>query len=221
MTRLAVLHTVPFLVDRFKALLNERYPKLDHFHMLDESLLQDLLRGKAIDAIVPRVETLAGAAKAAGADVILFTCSSTSPAVDEVRKRLDKPLLKIDDAMAEKAVQSGTRIAVLCTASSTVGPSTAIIKEHATKQERQVEVHGELCADAYKALMAGDRPGHDRLLVEAARRLAKEHDVIVLAQASMAHLAKPLGIELQKPVLASPDLCLDALKAYVGDAARA
>ena len=40
--------------------------------------------------------------------------------------------------------------------------------------------------------------------------LAKEHDVIVLAQASMAHLAKPLGIELQKPVLASPELCLDA-----------
>ena len=81
MKRLAVLHTVSFLVERFKALLKERYPALDSFHMLDESLLQDLLRGGTTEAIVPRVATLAGAARDAGADVILFTCSSTSPAV--------------------------------------------------------------------------------------------------------------------------------------------
>jgi Asp/Glu/hydantoin racemase len=211
MKRLAVLHTVSFLVERFKALLKERYPALDSFHMLDESLLQDLLRGGTTEAIVPRVATLAGAARDAGADVILFTCSSTSPAVDAVRPRIGVPILKIDDAMAEKAVASGRRIAVLCTASSTVGPSTGILEQHAREQGRAVEIRPELCGDAYKALMAGDREGHDRLLADAARRLVETSDVIVLAQASMAHLAKPLGERLGLPVLASPELCVESL----------
>jgi len=214
MQRLAVLHTVSFLVDRFKGLLKERYPGLDSFHMLDESLLQDLLRGAATESVVPRVERLVRAARDAGADVVLFTCSSTSPAVDAVRPQVDVPIIKIDDAMAEKAVASGSRIAVLCTASSTVGPSTAIIEEHARKQEKPVAVRPELCGEAYKALMAGDRQEHDRLLVETARRLKGESDVIVLAQASMAHLAKPLAAELGIPVLASPDLCVESLARY-------
>jgi len=214
MQRLAVLHTVSFLVDRFKGLLKERYPDLDSFHMLDESLLQDLLRGGTPESVVPRVERLVRAARDAGADLVLFTCSSTSPAVDAVRPKVDVPIVKIDDAMAEKAVEKGSRIAVLCTASSTVGPSTAIVEEHARKQEKPVTVRPELCDAAYKALMAGDRQQHDRLLVEAARRLAKESDVIVLAQASMAHLAKPLGIELGIPVLSSPELCVESLARY-------
>jgi Asp/Glu/hydantoin racemase len=214
MQRLAVLHTVSFLVDKFKGLLRERYPNLDSFHMLDESLLQDLLRGGKTESVVPRVETLARAARAAGADVILFTCSSTSPAVDAVRPKLDVPILKIDDAMAEQAVRSGSRIAVLCTASSTVAPSTAIIEEHARKQEKAVEVRPELCGAAYKALMAGDRDEHDRLLAEAARRLKATSDVVVLAQASMAHLAKPLAEELGIPVLSSPELCVESLARY-------
>jgi Asp/Glu/hydantoin racemase len=214
MKRLAVLHTVSFLVDRFKPLLKERYPTLDSFHMLDESLLQDLLRGGTPQAIVPRVATLVGVARDAGADLILFTCSSTSPAVDLVRSKIDVPIVKIDDAMAEKAVSLGRRIAVLCTASSTVGPSTGIVAEHARKQERAVEIRGELCDAAYNALMVGDRDGHDRLLSEAARRLAETSDVIVLAQASMAHLAKPLGATLAVPVLASPELCVESLARY-------
>lgn len=43
-TRLGVIHTVAMLVERFKAMITERFPGLDTFHVLDESLLQDLIR---------------------------------------------------------------------------------------------------------------------------------------------------------------------------------
>ena len=110
MTRLATLHTVPFLVERFKGLISERYPGLDSFHMLDESLLQDLIRHGPSAAITRRVAAHAILAQEAGADLILFTCSSTSPAVDTARRMVDVPIVKIDDAMAGQAVSLGQRI---------------------------------------------------------------------------------------------------------------
>jgi hypothetical protein len=59
MNRLAVLHTVGLLAERFKALLRERLPEVDAFHMLDESLLQDLIRHGPSPAITRRVVTFA------------------------------------------------------------------------------------------------------------------------------------------------------------------
>jgi len=55
------------------------------------------------------------------------------------------------------------------------------------------------------------------LLTEAAEQLAEEADVLILAQASMAHLAPVLNQRNRVPVLASPDLCVEALGRYLDD----
>ncbi len=212
MKRLAVLHTALFLADMFKKLLAERFPDLESFHVVDESLLQDLLRHKGVTPnIVRRVSSHACLARDAGAGLILFTCTSTSPAVDTARAVVDIPILKIDDPLAEKAVMEGRRIGVICTASSTLGPSERIIREHAARHGKEVEVTMELDAAAFEAIMAGDKAEHDRRVKAAAGRLSERSDVVVLAQASMAHLEPELNRILSTPVLASPRLCVDAL----------
>jgi Asp/Glu/hydantoin racemase len=218
MNRLAVLHTVHFLADRFKTMLRERLPRLDSFHMLDESLLQDLLRHGSSPTITRRVVTFATLAADAGADLILFTCSSTSPAVDVARRVIAVPILKIDDPMAERAVTLGARIGILCTTSSTQGPSAELVREHAARMEREVAIEPHLVAGAFQALSSGDRDAHDRLVCDAAAELAGRNDVVVLAQASMAHLADRLQQALPVPVLASPSLCVEALVRHYGQA---
>jgi Asp/Glu/hydantoin racemase len=218
MNRLAVLHTVHFLADRFKTMLRERLPKLDTFHMLDESLLQDLLRHGSSPSITRRVVTFATLAADAGADLILFTCSSTSPAVDVARRVIATPILKIDDPMAERAVVLGRRIGILCTTSSTQGPSADLVREHATQLEREVAIEPHLVAGAFQALSSGDREEHDRLVREAAVELGRRNDVVVLAQASMAHLADGLQAMLPVHVLSSPPLCIEALVQRYGEA---
>jgi Asp/Glu/hydantoin racemase len=218
MNRLAVLHTVHFLADRFKAMLRERLPKLDAFHMLDESLLQDLLRHGPSPGITRRIVTFATLAADAGADLILFTCSSTSPAIDVARRVIATPILKIDDPMAEHAVTLGKRIGILCTTSSTQGPSADLVREHAARQERAVEIEPHLVAGAFQAISQGNRDEHDRLIREAAAELGRRNDVLVLAQASMAHLADALQAELPVPVLSSPPLCIEALVRRHGEA---
>jgi len=218
MNRLAVLHTVHFLADRFKTMLRERLPKLDTFHMLDESLLQDLLRHGSSPSITRRVVTFATLAADAGADLILFTCSSTSPAVDVARRVIATPILKIDDPMAERAVVLGRRIGILCTTSSTQGPSAVLVREHATQLEREVAIEPHLVAGAFQALSSGDHEEHDRLVREAAVELGRRNDVVVLAQASMAHLADGLQAMLPVHVLSSPPLCIEALVQRYGEA---
>jgi Asp/Glu/hydantoin racemase len=137
-------------------------------------------------------------------DLIVVTCSSTSPAVDIARRIVPVPILKIDDPMMAEAARSGTRIGLLCTASSTVEPSSALLRAHAAEQGRDVAIRTVLCAEAYQALLAGDRARHDAILHDAAKGIAGDVDVLVLAQASLAHLRDPLAAALPCPVLASP-----------------
>ncbi|MDX9861780.1 MAG: hypothetical protein RBS99_12775, partial [Rhodospirillales bacterium] len=70
MKRLGILHTAPFLVDVFKKRLGDRYPGLDSFHVVDESLIQDARRhGGLVPGIVRRIATQVGLAQEAGAEV--------------------------------------------------------------------------------------------------------------------------------------------------------
>lgn len=208
--RIGFIHTVGFLVEDFRSRMRAELPEVDCFHVLDESLLQDLLRGKPLAAVYRRVAEQVLAAADAGADLLVMTCSSTSPAVDIVRRVLDTPILKIDDPMMAAAVARGGRIGVLCTAASTVGPSTALLRSHAEAQGREVAIVPMLQADAYAALVRGDRAEHDRLILEAAGA-AEPVGTLVLAQASLAHLQMPLAAILRVPVLASPTLLMQAL----------
>jgi Asp/Glu/hydantoin racemase len=212
MRRIAFLHTVAALAEKFRALSNAELTGIDVFHMLDESLLQDLMRQQPVKGITRRLVTLVGLAVEAGAELVIFTCSSTSPLIDTARRCHQIPILKIDDPMAERAVLAGERIGVLCTTNSTVAPSSALIAHHAARLGRTVTVEAMLVDQAFEALQRGDRAGHDERVGAAAADIAGRTDVIVLAQASMAHLAEPLASRFPLPVLSSPPILMEALR---------
>jgi len=210
--RIAFVHTVGFLADEFRRLMREQMPDADPFHVLNESLLQDLLRGAEPATVHRRVVDQVLLAADAGADIVVMTCSSTSPGVDIARTMSTKPILKIDDPMMAQAVMQGSRVGLLCTATSTVAPSTALLQAHAAIQGREVSVVPTINAQAYQALMAGDRQTHDRLVLESAVALGAQVDVLVLAQASLAHLQAAIRGRVSVPVLASPSLLMEELK---------
>ncbi|MCR0985567.1 aspartate/glutamate racemase family protein [Roseomonas populi] len=216
--RIGFIHTVGFLVENFRERMRAAHPEADSFHILNESLLQDLLRGAPKPLVYRRVVSQVVLAAEAGADLVVVTCSSTSPAVDIARHVVPQPVLKIDDPMAAEAVRRGPRIGLLCTASSTVEPSTALLRAHAAGQGREVTIAPLVRPDAYAALMAGDRGRHDAMIREAAGELGEAVDVLVLAQASLAHLQPDLAAALPAPVLASPPLLMDAIAAALHEA---
>ena len=209
--RVAFVHTVPMLIDVFRQQMKHELPDVDCFHILNESLLKDLLRDGPSVAVNARIVQQAALAAEAGVDIVVFTCSSTSPAIDLARQLIAVPILKIDDPMAQQAVACGSRIGILCTTTSTVEPSRNLILSHAERLGRPVSADVVLVPRAYDALQAGNREEHDNLVSAAAVTLSQSSDVLVLAQASLAHLQSSIGAMTSIPVLASPPLLMEEL----------
>ncbi|MEI7430796.1 MAG: aspartate/glutamate racemase family protein [Betaproteobacteria bacterium] len=55
-----------------------------------------------------------------GADLIFNQCSSVGEAVDIAARLVSVPVLKIDSAMAQRAIEIGTKIGVVATVQSTM-----------------------------------------------------------------------------------------------------
>jgi len=218
--RIAFIHTVAMLVERFRPRFQAELPEADCFHMLDESVLQDLIRHGPSSGITRRIVALAQLAADAGAELIVFTCSSTSPAIDSARETVGVPILKIDDPLYARVASEPGRVGLICTTSSTVAPSRTLLAAHARAAGRELPAESILCAAAFEALAAGQRDLHDRLVCEAAAELAPRVDRIVLAQASLAHLRQPIADQLGLPVFASPDLLVQEVISRVRQPAR-
>jgi Asp/Glu/hydantoin racemase len=212
--RLALIHTVAGLVPRFRELAAELMPDVETFDIVDETLLRDATReGRVSLDTARRLFAHLAAAERHGADAILVTCSSVGGVVDAARPFAGVPLLRVDQAMAEQAVERGTRIGVLATLWSTLRPTAVLIERTARESDRDVEVRDRLCDGAFEALREGGTERHDKLVREGLRELIGWADVIVLAQASMARVVDSLSEdERRTPILSSPRLGMERMR---------
>lgn len=150
-------------------------------------------------------------AEMTGADLIVVTCSTLTPAVNMIRPFVKVPLIAIDDAMGRKAVTYGEKILILATASSTKEPLTGKLLTEAEKIGKKVRIDFRDNAEAYAAMKEVQMDRHDALLLKMAEEISG-YDCVVLAQASMAHLDKKIEEICKIPVLSSPTLCLEQVK---------
>jgi Asp/Glu/hydantoin racemase len=218
MTRqVALIHTSAMMIPPFKALCQELLKDAAVFHMVDESLLRDIIRdGQLLPPTARRLVGHVVAAEDAGADVVMVTCSSVGPAAELSRHLVCIPVLRVDEPMAAKAVETGPRIGVVATLPSTLAPTAELIRRLAAETGKKVQVLDRLCEGAFQAVLAGDTAAHDAKVLAALRELASQVDVIVLAQASMAAVADKLPREDRRvPVLSSPRLAVEHLAALL------
>ena len=210
---LGLIHTSATLVPVFADLCNKYLPGVKTFNIVDDSLIKNTIAcGELTPATSRRVVNYAGSAQEAGADFILFTCSSIGPAVEMAASLTKVPVLRVDQPMADKAVQMGGKIGVIATLSTTLEPTTDLVKRRAAAAGKEIEIVSRLCEGAFDALMSGDAATHDKLVAGALKDLSKEVDVIVLAQASMARVVDSLdNSEKSVPILASPALAIQHL----------
>lgn len=206
--RVAVLHTSFVFLNVESSvtdLLGELLPKAEVLHFVDSDVLATVMREQGIsDRSTSRMVHLAQAAEDAGADVIFSACSSLGPAMEVARRNVETPIVRIDDGMSRKAVETATRIGVLATVPTTLGPTVDLIEQKAVEMGKEIEVERQLSEGAFEILMGGDKERHDEMVVESARKLAPSVEILVLAQASMTRLAPRLKEETSLEVLTSP-----------------
>lgn len=212
-TTIALIHTSPTMIPVFKSLADELVRDVDAFHVVDESLLRDIIReGRCPPGTARRLVGHVLAAEQAGAKVILVTCSSMGAAVEAARPLCSATVLRVDEPMAEAAIAAGRRIAVLATLPSTLAPTVALIESRAAAAGKTLELRRRLVDGAFTAVISGDGAKHDALVSSALREESAQSDVIVLAQASMARVVDALPAEQRRvPVLSSPRLAMQHL----------
>ncbi|HEU5139650.1 MAG TPA: aspartate/glutamate racemase family protein [Bacillales bacterium] len=210
---LAVIHTTPVTVAPLKSLAAEFLPGYEVINFVDDSILPRLGRnGGKVEEVEDRLIQYGKYAEESGADVILNACSSVGEVVAKAEKALNVPIVRIDEAMAEEAINRGKRIGVIATLSTTLNPTLRLLQGKAKEFGKNVEIEPVLAEEAYRQLMAGDPDGHDSLLADKLRELAEQMDVVVLAQASMARAVKKLPEEEQGKFLTSPELGMERVQ---------
>jgi Asp/Glu/hydantoin racemase len=210
---LGLIHTSATLVPVFAELCAKYLPGIKTFNIVDDSLIKNTIAcGELTKSTAARVVSYAASAKEAGADFILYTCSSIGPAVEIAASLNDIPVLRVDQPMADVAVATGKRIGVIATLSTTLEPTSDLVRRRAIVAGKEIELTSVLCEGAFEALMNGDAATHDAKVCEALKQLSKEVDVILLAQASMARVVDSLNEEDKRvPILASPITAIEYL----------
>jgi len=215
MTRkVGMVHSVASLVPVFNELAAELLPGTEVVHLVDEGLLKDLIAtGQITPAMGRRLGLLASFAEESGAEVVMLTCSSLAPLVESAKEMVKVPLLKVDEAMADEAVELGARIGVIATLYTTLAPTSGLVRERAGLKGKEVHIETLLCRGAFDALGSRDVATHDRIVQEGLKELMQRVEVVVLAQASMARVAGQLPeAERKVPILSSPRLGVQRLK---------
>lgn len=188
------LHTAPSNIDLFGRLLAEIDPSVPVRHELLESVLHGATgTGTLTDTMRRETEDAIRALAAAGARLIVCTCSTIGGVAESTA--IDGParVMRIDRPMAEAAVQSGRRILVAATLSSTVRPTVDLIEQVAADLGRQIEIVEVLCTDAWPHFQRGDHAAYAHAIADLVAAHAGVNDIVVPAQASMAPAEALLG----------------------------
>jgi len=201
-----IIHTSSVSVGDLNRLFKEAEPTVVIRNIIDDSLLPEVLaNGGVTPGVLRRICAYAVAAEAAGADIVFNQCSSVGEAADVAAKMIKIPLVKVDERMAELACNTGSRIGVVATLPTTMGPTVRLIQKTADGLSKPVNISQGLSEGAFDKLIAGDRKAHNDMVIEAIRGLTKNVDVVVCAQGSMLALQSDLG-DTPVPVLMSPPL---------------
>ncbi len=147
-----------------------------------------------------------------GADAILNLCSSVGEVADSVQdtaRYLGVPIVRVDEEMCREAVRLGSKIAVMATLPTTLEPTKRTVLRVAREMGKHVEMMEVLVDGAFGL----DQEQFKLLMAENAKKAAKEADVILFAQGSMAYCESYIADMYGKTVLSSPGFGAKALKA--------
>jgi aspartate/glutamate racemase len=212
-----LVHAVIPAIEPLKAAFGQLAPDVKLINILDEGLVTEIdRRGSLTPGLVRRQTTLVSLAEDAGAELVLLSCTAYSPVADDVQKQADIPVLKIDELMVRDALSRASKIGVVGTVPAGVQMQQRLIGEIAAEMGKTIELDAVLKPEAFQALSNGRRDEHDEIVLAEVERLARSNDLVMLAQASMGHLASKIPASVKVPVLSSPTLAVSKVKEMLG-----
>jgi Asp/Glu/hydantoin racemase len=215
----ALIHATPAAMAPARVAFDERFPAARLWNLLDDRLIGEAEAAGGVTApLRHRMDTLIRHAVGGGADAVLLSCSMYGPVAVDAAAGYPVPVLASDqalfDAVAELVERGATRVAVLGPIAAGTGDTVARLRDRLAGLDRQARVTGSVVAGVREA---GDRERFDRLVVDAARAVEADADLIVLGQFSLAPATPAVAAAVGVPVLSPPHLAADVLRARLAD----
>lgn len=216
-TDIAFLHTAAVHIDTFNALGAALAPELVLTHAVRDDLLSAAEKaGFVTPAIDLMTQEVLMALSDSGARVVVCTCSTLGASAEALGGETDTPMLRIDRAMADIAVQTGRRIGVAACVPTTVPNTQTLIRSSAARAGREIAMKTFVFDDVWNLFREGRLSDYYAGIAARLAEAARNVDVLVLAQASMAPAALLCG-DLDVPVLSSPRVGFEAAMKAVAD----
>lgn len=201
---IAFLHTAALHIDTFERLRNEIAPGLRLTHVVREDLLAATEKAGGITtAISLKTQEALLALAEGGARVVVCTCSTLGAEAEQAAGEAEIPVMRIDRPMADRSVREGRTIGICAALRPTLAPTRALIESSAARAGRAVEIREFLFDDVWPAFREGRLDDYHEGIAARLGEAAREVDLLVLAQASMAPAASLAGV-IGAPVLSSP-----------------
>lgn len=207
---IAFLHTAAIHIETFNALGREIAPELSLAHAVREDLLSAAEKAGFVTPVLDmKTQEALIALAEGGARVVVCTCSTLGASAEALSDEMNVPILRIDRAMADLAVETGRVIGVCACIPATVPNTQTLIRSSAARAGREVEIRSFVFDDVWTSFREGRLTDYYEGIAARLQKAAEGVDVLVLAQASMAPAAALCG-ELSAPILSSPRIGFEA-----------
>lgn len=191
--KLAMIHTVSWygraVIEPFARDWLVRNPDVEAINIMDDSLLSEALaQGGPTPRVLRRLVLYALAADAAGADVIMVSCTTMGDGTRLARPLLSVPIFNIDEPMAREAVAAGSRLGILATVPTSAPATRKLLEAEAVRAGKSITIETVINERAFDHLLAGEIEQHNALVHGEMDALAGRVDAIVLGQISLARI---------------------------------
>lgn len=225
---LALIHTVSWydksVINPFVKPWLERNPDVRVTNIMDDSLLaESLAHNGATPNVIKRIQFYVLAAEAMGADVVMCSCTTVGEATRIARAYASIPVFNIDEPMAREAVRLGKRLGIIATVPTSPAATQRQLERAAQQAGKTIGIKIAVNEKAFAHLQRGEIEQHNELVHREMDKLAKQVDVLVLGQISLAqikHAARVPVLQVGHSGLAEARRLLDQLD-HRGDGAAA
>ncbi len=190
---LALIHTVKWydqsVINPFVTPWLKQNPDVRVFNIMDDSLLAESLENNgATRSVLKRIQFYVMAAESMGADVAMCSCTTVGEAIAAARYYSSIPVFNIDEPMARDAVRQGRRMGIIATVPTSPAATIRQLNRAARDAGTTIEIKTAVSEAAFEHLQKGEIDRHNELVHREMDKLAKEVDVLVLGQISLAQI---------------------------------
>lgn len=122
-----IIHTTPATIASLTALAGEVLgSSVKVVNILDDSILPDMMAEHEVEFVRRRWIGYAQNLERLGVSAVLSACSTVGEFAEEADGLLKIPVFRIDEAMAERAVEMGAVVSVFATLRSTLTPTVRL-----------------------------------------------------------------------------------------------